>query len=108
MQASERQVGAGLPPAPVAPPVDEPRIFHLNEERADIVAEVRRRVVQEKLLAARERQEQALEYVINDAAFSETSLFEKEGPQFHARLQFWRQTARNLAQASEAEKAALL
>ena len=54
----------------LGPAVDAP-LFRFREERPQIVAEVARRVHRAYMSEARDREDRALEYVLNEAAFME-------------------------------------
>lgn len=89
---------------PAAPqPADEGPIFDFNADRDAIVKEVIDREV-----ARMQGREEALELVLNDAAFSEILRLEKGGRKPSAELVAWRELHRKLGGKPLAEKEALL
>ena len=84
----------------------ENRLARFNSEKATILAEVERRVVEHHLKEARRGGEAALEYVLNDVAFQEIRRLER-GPARAAerkRLGEWRDLARRLGSMTPEEK----
>jgi glycerol-3-phosphate O-acyltransferase len=78
------------------------RIFHLNEERPEIVQEVIRRE-----LAAKSRTDEAVELIVNDTAFHEIARYEGN-PKYEQKLQEWKDIYRTLGRREPAEKEQIL
>lgn len=84
-------------------PEAENRLVGFNDERAAIVDEVTRRVVEMHLSRATRRSEDSLEYVLNDVAFAEIRRLEKNASQKKA-LARWHDLAHRLGGMSEFDK----
>jgi glycerol-3-phosphate O-acyltransferase len=84
----------------------ENRLARFNGEKAAILAEVERRVVEENLHKARRGGDASLEYVLNDVAFQEIRRLERgpaaQGEKKH--LGEWRDLARRLGGMTVEEK----
>ena len=78
-------------------------LFRFSEERDLIISEVSRRVYKEYLSMARQREDAALEYVLNDAAFKELSrLANEQGPEEEIRSRGWGlRMSKSLSETSE-------
>ncbi len=78
-------------------------LFRFSEERDLIISEVSRRVYKEYLSMARQREDAALEYVLNDAAFKELSrLANEQGPEEEIRSRgWWLRMSKSLSETSE-------
>lgn len=98
----------GLTRPQVSP--SDPPLFRFAQERASIVSEVSRRVYKDYLAGARQREDQGLEYVINDAAFRELSrLASERGAEDEIRPRgWWTRVSKRLAEMSEQERRDIL
>ncbi len=81
----------------------ENRLERFNAERDRIVAAVEERVVAEKVAAALKGEEASLEYVLNEAAYSEIRRLERARGK-ERQLQRWRDLALSLRHLSETDK----
>lgn len=81
----------------------ENRLERFNGERDRIVAAVEERVVASKVAAAERGEEGSLEYVLNEAAYSEIRRLERARGK-EKQLQRWRSLALSLGRLSEADK----
>lgn len=87
----------------------KPRIFQFMQERDDLLAEVVERVVRDKVSASWRDQQHALEYVLNEAAFTEMQRLERGSSSLDLHpYSYWHQLARGLATMSDIEKARVL
>ncbi|MEM9072114.1 MAG: 1-acyl-sn-glycerol-3-phosphate acyltransferase [Myxococcota bacterium] len=85
---------------PYVPNPDDPAIFWFNSERKDIVREVADRVA-ERHSASR----QAMELVLNDAAFHEIRRLEQQrGVEAAEQKPYWRSLSRRIARMTDDEK----
>lgn len=82
------------------------RLAAFNGERAGIVDEVTRRVLQTRLAEAAHRRDASLEYVLNDVAFQEIRRLEKGAASASERKRVgeWKDLARRLGRMTDAEK----
>lgn len=86
-------------------PEAEDRLASFNEARASIVEQVVRRVVDSHIRLAAQGQDDSLEYVLNEVAFSEIRRLEKSsGRENKKRLGRWHEMAHKLGHMSEADK----
>lgn len=83
----------------------ENRLERFNRDRERVLAEVERRVVEERVAAAARGGDHSLEYVLNDVVYWELQRLEKSGG---PALERWRELARRLVHMSESEKEAEL
>lgn len=97
-QPPSARLAAELP----APPAKDGPIFHFNRDRDAIVAEV---VARETTRVA--GSQDALELVLNDAAYSEITRLEKAGRKQGAELAFWKELHRTLGGKPMSEKEAV-
>jgi len=92
-----------IPPRPVVEA--ENRLEQFNGDRARIVSDVERRIVDDYVRAAAAGGDASLEYVINEVAFSEMRRYEKtKGRASQKKFQRWRELANRLNRMSEQEK----
>jgi glycerol-3-phosphate O-acyltransferase len=83
----------------------ENRLERFNEDRERLLAEVERRVVARKVLAARAGGDASLEYVLNDVAYCEIRRLEAgHGSAAGAGIERWRDLSRRLLAMSDADK----
>lgn len=91
------------PPRPVVEA--ENRLEQFNADRARIIADVERRIVDSYVQAATSGGDKSLEYVLNEIAFSEIRRHERgKGRANQKKLQRWRELANQLNRMSESEK----
>lgn len=87
----------------------ENRLERFNSERDEIIASVRRRVVEALERAAETGADSSLEYVLNEVAFAEIRRHEKQkSKEGRKKLARWRDLALRLGRMPEAEKHAEL
>ncbi len=86
----------------LGPAVEAP-LFRFRQERPQIVAEVARRVHRAYMSEARDREDRALEYVLNEAAFMEIDRLSRDGaPGDELRPRgWWVKLAKGLSEMSE-------
>jgi glycerol-3-phosphate O-acyltransferase len=85
------------------------RLARFNAERAQILAEVQRRIMDEYLARAARGADDSLEYLLNEVVFSEMHRLESPRNRKEERaLQRWRDLSNRLLRMTEAEKRAAL
>lgn len=85
------------------------RLARFNAERAQILAEVRRRIMNEYLARAARGGDDSLEYLLNEVVFSEMHRLESPRDRREERaLQRWRELSNRLLRMTEDEKRAAL
>lgn len=90
--------------------MNEAPLFRFNSDRDFLVSEVSRRVWTDYLTRSRERESNALEYVLNETAYVEMErLRHEQGPEdeIHSRP-WWKSMSRRLTDMSEDEKREVL
>jgi len=85
-------------------------LFEFSEERPHLVSEVCRRAYSEFLSRARNRRNEGIEHLLNDAAYQEVERLEVEqGPEDEIRSQsWWREISKQVGDMAEAEKREVL
>ena len=85
------------------------RLVRFNAERAQILAEVQRRIMNDCLARAARGDDDSLEYLLNEVVFSEMHRLESPRNRKEERaLQRWRDLSNRLLRMTEAEKRAAL
>jgi glycerol-3-phosphate O-acyltransferase len=85
------------------------RLARFNAERAQILAEVKRRIMNDCLARAARGDDDSLEYLLNEVVFSEMHRLESPRNRKEERaLQRWRDLSNRLLRMTEAEKRAAL
>lgn len=90
--------------------MSQPSLFRYNKDRAHIVSEVCQRTYSAILAETRRKDDEGIEYLLNEAAFQEVERLQGEqGPEdeIHS-ISWWRDVSRRLGEMSESQKRTIL